>query len=175
MVQYKVITPADVPVVLALQARCYGPQFLENAQAFEAKLQAAAGLHCSFLALDEREPARALGYIISLPVQGHQLPELNAQALPAAARPCTLYLHDLAVSPEGRSQRVGAALLQQVIGRARDMGLQHMALVAVQGSTAYWERHGFEAVNDALPSGVRRHLSSFGPQACYMRRALRPH
>lgn len=171
MLQLKVIGSADVTAVLALQAQCYGPEFLESAEAFEAKLAAARHLHCSYLAVQGDEP---LAYVVSLPIDDGQLPALDAPTVPTARAPRTLYLHDLAVSPAGRAKRLGHKLVQQVVHRAQDMGLAQVALVAVQGSQAYWERHGF--AHAAAPEGspLAAKLASFGPGATLMKRALGP-
>ncbi|OWQ93015.1 hypothetical protein CDN99_00455 [Roseateles aquatilis] len=170
MLQLKIIDTADVPAVLALQAQCYGPEFLESAAAFEAKLQAARHLHCSFLAVQAGEP---LAYVVSLPVDDGQLPALDASSVAPARAPRTLYLHDLAVSPAGRAQRLGHKLVQQVVRRAQDMGLTQVALIAVQGSREYWRRQGFQE-SDASSPAVAAKLASFGPDAHLMRRTLRP-
>ncbi len=169
MLQLKVIDTADVPAVLALQAQCYAPQFHESADAFEAKLRATRGLHCSFLAVMGDQP---VGYVVSLPVDDDQLPALDAPEWAPARAPRTLYLHDLAVSPQGRAQRLGHKLVEQVLRRARDMGLLSVALVAVQESGAYWERLGFTETPAPLADGLRDKLQSFGPDARLMRRPL---
>ncbi|WP_423599579.1 GNAT family N-acetyltransferase [Roseateles sp. MS654] len=171
MLQLKVIGRADIPAVLAVQAQCYGPEFLESAQAFEAKLDAARHLHCSFLAVQAGEP---LAYVVSLPVDDGDLPALDAPAVARARAPRTLYLHDLAVSPAGRAKRLGHKLVQQVVHRAQDMGLTQMALVAVQGSRDYWARQGFADAEASPGSALAARLSSFGPGSILMRRALKP-
>jgi predicted N-acetyltransferase YhbS len=171
MLQLKVIGTEDVPHVLALQAQCYGPEFLESAEAFVAKLNAARHLHCSYLAVEAGEP---LAYVVSLPVDDGQLPALDASSIAPARAPRTLYLHDLAVSPAGRARRLGQKLVQQVVHRAQDMGLTQVALVAVQGSRAYWERHGFTDAEAPLSAALIEKLASFGSGATLMRRSLTP-
>lgn len=172
MLRLKVIDGADVAAVLAVQAECYGPELLESAASFEARLNAARGLHCSYLAV---EGERTLGYVVSLPVDDGALPALGATDVPRAREPRTMYLHDLAVSPEGRAKRLGRILVQQVVQRAQDMGLTQIALVAVQQSRDYWRRHGFsEADTNVLPETLKAKLASFGPDARLMCRALVP-
>jgi len=168
MLQLKVIDTADVPAVLAVQAECYAPALHESAQAFQAKLRATRGLHCSFLAV---QGGKTLGYVVSVPVDDDQLPGLDAPDWAPARAPRTLYLHDLAVSPAGRAQRLGHKLVEQVLRRARDMGLDQVALVAVQGSQDYWQRLGF-AEAASLSEAMKTKLASFGPEARLMRRPL---
>lgn len=171
MLQLKVIGTEDVPQVLALQAQCYGPEFLESAEAFVAKLDAARHLHCSYLAVEAGEP---LAYVVSLPVDDGQLPALDAPTVTPARAPRTLYLHDLAVSPAGRARRLGHKLVQQVVHRAQDMGLAQVALVAVQGSREYWRRHGFAEVETPAGDALAGKLASFGSGATLMSRSLTP-
>lgn len=171
MLQLKVIATADVPAVLALQAQCYGPDFLESAEAFQAKLDATRHLHCSYLAVDGDEP---LAYVVSLPVDDGELPALDAPTVTPARAPRTLYLHDLAVSPAGRAQRLGHKLVRQVVQRAQDMGLARIALIAVQGSQGYWERQGFAVFDVDAGSAMAGKLASFGSGATLMHRALSP-
>jgi predicted N-acetyltransferase YhbS len=170
MLRLKVIDTADVPAVLALQSQCYGPEFLESAQAFEAKLSATRGLHCSYLACEGDE---ALGYVVSLPVQAHSLPALDALQWTPPVQPDMLYLHDLAVAPAGRAKRLGHKLVQQVLQRAQDMGLTRVGLVAVQASQDFWRRHGFAETQPQTPA-LREKLASFGAQARFMERAVVP-
>ncbi|KAA9180035.1 GNAT family N-acetyltransferase, partial [Delftia sp. BR1] len=55
--------------------------------------------------------------------------------------------------------------------RARAEGLRHTALVSVQGSRGYWERHGYavQALTDPLQ---QQRLMSYGDGALYMARPL---
>ncbi len=148
-----------------------GPSSWKAHEAFTAKLRAARHLHCSYLAVEAGQP---LAYVVSLPVDDGQLPALDALSVTPARAPRTLYLHDLAVSPAGRARRLGHKLVQQVVHRAQDMGLTQVALVAVQGSTAYWERHGFSVSEPAPGSPLAARLATFGSGATLMRRALKP-
>ena len=159
--QLRPLTPEDVPAVLALQAQCYGPEFLESAQAFRAKLEAAAPHRCSWMAWRGEEP---LAYLVSLPA-------LDAPSLSLPAVPRLLYLHDLAVAPAGRSLGLGRRLVAQVLESARALGLARLGLVAVQGSVPYWQAQGF-AEPAVLAETLARKLASFGDEARWMERML---
>jgi ribosomal protein S18 acetylase RimI-like enzyme len=89
------------------------------------------------------------------------------------AQPDTLYLHDMAVWPQCAGQGLARALLQPLWNRARSGGLRHTALVSVQGSQAYWERHGY-TVQPLADAAQRERLASYGDGAVYMARALIP-
>lgn len=166
-------TPIDVDdvtaldAVLAIQARCYGAAFHESRQAFAAKLRAAPG--CAWLVRDALGQPQA--YLFTLPTREDALPALNAQTLAPCAAPTLLYLHDLAVLPEARAQRLPQRLLQAMRGRAAALGLSQLALIAVQGAAPYWQRHGFAAAV-ADSEALRHKLASFGEGAVWMRQSL---
>lgn len=161
---------ADVQAVLDLQSQCYEARFLESAAAFEAKLRAAEPWHSCWMAWQGGVP---LAYLVALPADLESLPALDAPSVELPAAPSLLYLHDLAVAPAGRSLGLGRRLVQQIERRAADLGLARLGLVAVQGSVPYWQRQGF-AARAALPAALARKLSSFGAEARFMERALRP-
>jgi len=165
---FREMAPADLPAVLALQAQCYGPEFLESAQAFEAKLRAAAALGTCWLASRAGQP---LAYAVSLPLCPETLPALDAPQCALPAEPQLLYLHDMAVAPAGRAMGVARRLLALLEARAQALGLGRMGLVAVQGSLPYWQRHGFAPLQQ-LPAALQRKLASFGQQARYLERPL---
>ena len=89
----------------------------------------------------------------------------------ATPHPDTLYLHDMAVLPALAGRGLARVLLQSLWQHASAQGLQHAALVSVQGSQGYWERHGFALCS---PHGdtQRQHLASYGTAAVYMRKPL---
>lgn len=158
----------DVPHVLALQAQCYEAQFLESAQAFEAKLRFAEPYRSSWIATQSET---ALAYVVALPVCLRTLPALDAPALTPSAGAELLYLHDLAVAPAGRSLGLGRRLAERVEQCARDLGLARIGLIAVQDSLAYWRRQGFAEL-PSLPAVLQAKLASFGPHARWMERQV---
>ena len=87
----------------------------------------------------------------------------------AANPPDTLYLHDMAVLPALAGQGLAAkALLAPLWRGAVARGLTRSALVAVQGSQGYWERHGY-AVHTLRDAVQRQRLAAYGEGAVYMR------
>lgn len=158
----------DVPAVLRLQAQCYEAQYLESSLAFEAKLAAAGPHQSSWIAARGEE---ALAYVVALPVCLQTLPALDAPSITPPAQPELLYLHDLAVAPQGRALGLGRRLAELVEQSARALGLERIGLIAVQGSQAYWQRQGFVAI-EPLPAVLAAKLASFGLDARWMERRL---
>lgn len=168
-VMLRPLRAADVQAVLDLQAQCYEARYLESAAAFAAKLDAAEAVETCWMAW---RGARPLAYLVGLPACPDSLPALDAPVLQRPVAPRFLYLHDLAVAPDGRSLGLGRRLLQRIEQRARALCMSRLGLVAVQGSVPYWQRQGFAAPAAALPSALAHKLASFGPEACWLERRL---
>lgn len=158
----RLLTPADLRGVLALQAACYGEGYLEPLAAFAAKL--AASPRTCWLAERAGLP---LAYLFALPVDEASFPALHATACQAPAQPRWLYLHDMAVSPEARGAGLATTLLGLARTEALRQGLGELALIAVQGSVPYWARQGF-ALTEPPTEALRLKLASFGEDARFM-------
>lgn len=160
------MTPRDLPGVLAVQQRCYAPDFLEPPASFASKLDGAADT-CWVAADDTGAPEWVHAYLVCLPVDTHSLPALHAAQWRRPAQARWLYLHDLAVGPQARGQAMGPRLVAQARQKAQALGLQQLVLVAVQDSVGFWSRLGF--AEQPLPTGVAGDkLASFGAQARFM-------
>ncbi|WP_273428817.1 GNAT family N-acetyltransferase [Chitinibacter tainanensis] len=135
------LTAADLPAVAAIQASCYPPELLEQAECFAAKIAFSPASHW----LAERD-GEALGYLFCHPWQGWQPPELDSRQLcwpqPQAAADC-FYLHDLAVAPSARGLGVAEQLIDTALSWARAQQLPRAMLIAVGRAPAFWQRHGF--------------------------------
>jgi len=107
-----------------------------------------------------------IGYAIAHPGLIGRPPPLDTLlgALPVGAD--CLYIHDVALLPDARGLRLGAAVTATLAAVARDRGLPHLALTAVNNSTAFWSRQGFAA------AATEKSLASYGGDAIYMVRAL---
>ena len=112
---------------------------------------------------------RPVGYVLSHPWRRDTIPPLNALLGALPADPDTYYVHDLALLPVAR--RMGAAgFITMVLGKhAAARGFTNMSLVAVNGSTGFWARQGFEPRD--LPS-LAASLAGYDPDARYMVKPL---
>lgn len=155
---------ADLSQVLSIQHRCYPHAYHEPLAAFENKLRSSA--ESAWLAVSGEE---VQAYLVSLPVDEAHFPALHATNWVPPKQAKWLYLHDLAVAPLHRGSGAGQRLIAQALSRSRALGLEGLALVAVQGSQPYWARQGFheEAVGHAA---LREALRSFGDDAVFMMR-----
>ena len=107
-----------------------------------------------------------VGYAIAHPGVVGQPPALDALlgTLPASAD--CLYIHDVALLSDSRSQRLGETAVEALLDVARRHGFPSVALTAVNNSAEFWARQGFSAVAAA------KSLASYGEDAVYMVRHL---
>lgn len=162
---HRPITPTDLPGLLAVQRACYGSDYLESAEVYARRL--ACPGQCSLVV---EHAGRICAYLAAYDsVQGKVTP-LHGE-FEAADPPDTLYLHDMAVLPPWAGRGFARALLEPVWHSALARGISRSALVAVQGSQAFWERQGYavHALHDALQ---RQRLAAYGADAVYMVRML---
>ena len=164
----RALTLADLPALLAVQQACYGAGFVESAEVFARRLASPA--NCSLVAV--RDSGELMAYLAAYHSVRGKVTPLHGDFEPVAQAD-TLYLHDMAVLPACAGQGLAQALLQPLWGQAMAQGLRHSALVSVQGSQGYWQRHGYapQALADAAQ---RERLAGYGAQAVYMVRGLQP-
>lgn len=163
----RALAAADLPALLAVQRACYGEGFVESGEVFARRLASPA--NCSMVLEHEGKVCAYLAAYRS--VQGKVTP-LHGD-FEAVAEPDTLYLHDMAVLPTHAGQGLARALLEPLWSAAKDQGLRYTALVSVQGSEAYWARHGY-AVQPLADAAQLARLASYGVGAVYMVRSLGP-
>ncbi len=138
---------ADLPKVEAI-AEVVHPAYPEAPEVFANRL--ALFPQGCFMAVED---GKALGYCIAHPGTLGAPPPLDTlmKALPHDAD--CLYLHDLALLPECRGRRLGAALVARLESVARAHAFARIALTAVNNSDGFWEGVGFEPSRcDALES-----------------------
>jgi len=161
----RALTAADLSDLLHIQLACYGADYAESGEVFARRLASAA--NCS-LALEQGGRVRA--YLAAYRSRMAKITPLHGD-FEAVEQADTLYLHDMAVHPDAAGQGLARALLAPLWDRARAEGLRHTALVSVQGSRGYWERHGYAVQALANPLQQQR-LDSYGDGALYMVRPL---
>lgn len=160
------MTRADLAAVIAIQHQCYTGAFHEPISAFEAKLSASPD--SCWVGVNQ---GRIDAYLVCLPVAHDQVPALHAPHFERPAAPDWLYVHDLAVGPQGRGTGLAGALLAQALAWASSVGLQSAGLIAVQDAAAFWSRHGFQLA-ETDPRVPPAKLASFGADARFMTRSL---
>ncbi len=141
---WRLAEPRDLGAIDRLAAQVH-PDYPERPAVFANRL----ALHPSGVRLAERDGV-PVGYAIGHPWRGaaplldHVLP-----ALPDA--PDQYWLHDVALLPEMRGQRLGRAALLLLRADALGCGLRRMRLAAVGDAMPYWSEAGFRPIADPLP------------------------
>ena len=162
-VAWRAMTTYDLPAVQGI-ADTVHVDFFESPEVLGERLKLYQH-GCYLLELGEK-PA---GYVLSHPWTYGTLPPLNTLLGQLPAAPDTYYIHDLCLLPVTR--RVGAA--SKIIGaltkHAEAQGYPTMTLVAVNGSIAFWEKHGFVVTEEPA---LYAKLLSYEEGACYMVRKL---
>jgi predicted N-acetyltransferase YhbS len=161
LLDIRVMTAADLPAVLKIQAACYTGVTPESQESLQAKLSASRST-CLIASVD----GHSVGYLISLPWDFSRPPTLNALTCELPPSPTCLHLHDLAVMPAARASGAGRALVEAFLRRLKKSDLGRASLVAVQNSAAYWQRYGFRPVpSSAL---LNASLATYGDDVAYM-------
>ena len=161
VVDIRMMTVADIPAVLEIQAACYTEVTPESKESLLAKL-GASQLTCFVASLEDD----TVGYLISVPWEFSSPPMLNAETCRLPSSPDCLYLHDLAVTPSARRFGAGRALVEAFLARLGKLDLGRASLIAVQDSASYWERYGFRTVR--LSERLKAKLSTYGEDVEYM-------
>lgn len=154
----------DLQAITRIQNECYSGHFIESADSFAAKLSAHPDF--SFMAVHDDIP---VAYAFALPWVFGDVQDLNGLEYSIPQNANGLYAHDFAVSPAARGSGVAERLLQSVLEAGKSKGYEQVFLVAVQGASSYWRRHGFEAVQ--ANAALQRRLSTYGEGATYMARS----
>lgn len=162
------LQPGDLDGLMAVQAACYPADYLEGAAVYARRL---ASAHQQSLGIECRRTRRLQAYAAAYWSRPGQLTPLHGDFTASAGGEPLLYLHDVAVAPECVGQGAAGQLVRALFQRARAQGVRRAALVSVQGSQAYWRRHGFEL--QALGDPVQRErLRGYGEDAVYMQASL---
>jgi|SRR5690606_26509302 len=160
----QLMSHSDLPEVVRIQRECYNDSILESVDSFSAKLSAAPDF--CFIAVQDQQ---MVGYVVSLPWTFGAIPELDGTEYSVPTNTDSLCIHDLAVSPSARKAGAAKGLLDAALESAKQRGYQSIFLVAVQGASSYWQRHGFEVMQ--VDEATQRNLSAYGEDAVLMAKA----
>jgi hypothetical protein len=154
---------SDFRAIVAIAARIH-PDLPERPEVLMEKMQLYPP-GCGVLVAENA----IVGYGLAHPWTQHQIPPLDGflERLPETAD--CLYVHDVAVLPDGRG---GAArgYIAGVAELARAAGIATLALVSVYATRPLWEHLGFRRVT--ADAELRAKLASYGRGATYMLRDL---
>ena len=134
------MTAADLAAVCALSATIH-QAFPEDDAVFAERLRLyPSGCYVY------RNAETIAAYVLSHPWRALDAPALNSLLGELPARPSTYYIHDLALAPQARGTGAASAVVAMLAAHARKAGFSSMSLVAVNGSSRFWQRQGFARV-----------------------------
>ena len=151
----------DLPAVLLIQQECFDRATLESQRSFQAKLTASPET-CFVATLGQR----VVGYLIALPADSAHPPVLNGDSCELPPAPDCLYLHDLSVAPRSRGCGVAEALIAAFFAKLTQLQFTQARLTAVNSSSTYWTRHGFQPA--PVSSLASERMATYGTGALYM-------
>ncbi len=160
---WRPMTTLDFPAVETIAGQVH-PRFPEDTAVIIERQQ----LYPDGARLFELD-GKAAGYIISHPWHRQSIPALNSKLGTIPADADTFYVHDLALLNPARGTGAAAMIIGEVLRHARTRGFASISLVAVNGSQAFWHKHGFRAVK--APELTEK-LASYEAAARYMSKPL---
>lgn len=156
------LSARDVPQLMLVQQNCYSEDLVESATVMAHRISAFT--QTCWGCFIEQQMA---GYLLAYPSVLSSITPLAA-AFPLYQNANCLYLHDMAISNDFRGQSLAPKLLAHATTEANKLGLQALALVAVQGAESYWVKQGFAKVTD-VTAEQQAILDTYLPEiACYM-------
>ncbi len=130
-----------------IEKEAYRPEFFESSDTYRCKMRAfAQGCIGAF------DDGHLVGFALSFLQNGAASLPLDCTDIPPCDNPDTLYIHDVAVRKAYRGRKIADQMIQELFRLARNEGMAHSALVAVQGSENFWQKFGF-VVNERIPYG----------------------
>lgn len=114
-----------------------------------------------------------IGYAVTHPWKSFNIPALNTVLSALPEHSDTYYIHDIALLGAALGSGAAGKIISIVASHALVSGFKTMSLVAVNGSSGFWEKQGFEVANrpDLEPK-----LKTYSDDACFMLRQLHlPH
>jgi len=153
--------PSDISAVLAIQEQAYVDEVLEDEHVIRERLIIAPE---TAWVIESENDVHA--YLVGYPSTQGSLTALGDFFAPAREPDC-LYLHDLAVASTAAGRGYAAALIHHAMTAASNKGLNAAALISVQNSVGFWQRHGFEVVSN-LDESQQARLQTYAGPAFYM-------
>jgi GNAT superfamily N-acetyltransferase len=157
---WRPMRPEDIPAVFALSCRVHADYPEREAVLAEKLALFAAG--CFVLDIG----GRVCGYCFSHPWNDAP-PRLDAYLSTLPAKPSRYFIHDMTLAPDARGRGHTATLMPVLAGLARDCGVPHMMLVAVNGAEGFWTKFGFRVADEAAQTDVHE---KYGPRGALMER-----
>jgi GNAT superfamily N-acetyltransferase len=163
--QWRLMEVGDLTSINAM-ANIIHPDFFEDAAVLSERLK----LYPQGCFVLSGANASLIGYAITHPWHLYAMPALNSLLGGLPEAPSTYYLHDIALLPQSRGTGAAGTIVSLLADHASRSGFSTMSLVAVNGSTGFWEKQGFR--KEDHPE-LNSKLQTYSNDARFMVRHLR--
>lgn len=164
--RWRAMAAADLAAVHALSMRVH-PDHPERAEVLAEK-------HALFprgcFVLDGA--GGIAGYCFSHPWTQGGTPALDTLLGALPEPPTTYFIHDLTLDASVRGEGLGRAVVPLLFEAARERGLSHLTLVAVNNRGPFWQAAGFARVPDEAMQAAAR--AKYGAGAMMMMQTRTP-
>ena len=157
------IQTQHLAAIQIIQQAAYPRHFWESDAVFIAKQQYSPD-SCVLVQTTDQQ---TVAYVFAHPWPAAQIPTLHQTLDLMSGTERVLYIHDLAVHPQWHGQGVASVLMQYLENYAQQHSFKKIALVAVQGAQAFWQRLGFVTQSNISPQLAIK-LAAYGANAVYM-------
>lgn len=158
---WREMVESDLPTIWQIASICH-PSFPETDSVLSEKFYLSP-CTCLVLSTDRGKP---VGYLLAHPYRLQNVPPLNRllTAIPDDAD--ALFIHDLALLPDFRCRGLARKAVSIVKKRAAKASFKNLSLIAVNGSTGFWEKQGFRVVEPSV--ALAEKLQAYSDDAVYM-------
>lgn len=158
------LVESDLPAALAIQSAVYPSFLVETADAFASRLHVSTQF-----CLAAAYHGKLVAYLLAHGWPQQSPPTIGA-ILTTPASSEVLFLHDLAVSPNGRGLGLGRKMVERAFELAAHQKLTRAELIAVEGAATYWRTLGFAQADVSVELGAK--LELYGQDAQWMSREI---
>ncbi|WP_420208248.1 GNAT family N-acetyltransferase [Candidatus Electronema sp. JC] len=109
-----------------------------------------------------------VGYGISHPWTLYAVPPLDEYLVCLPKEPNCIYIHDVAVLPQGRGLGALDQYVEYIKHISTNIRISSIALVSVYGTDVLWKKFGFFTPNILNRIDLIQKISSYGESAKYM-------
>lgn len=148
--------------ILEIQDEAYYEVGSEELEVLKSK-QSASPETCFVCVSDQDE---TLGYLLAHPWNRTEPPKLYEPLLDTENSD-SLYLHDMAVSPNSKGQGIGQSMMAKLAEVAELKRIKRITLVAIQGAESFWSMQGFKVISKGNT------CSSYGDNAVLMEKRIK--
>ena len=146
------IVQEDLDAIMEIQEASYSKEYQEGRETFEKMFEGYPEGFKIVLVDDE-----IAGYVFYHPAFEDKLQDLNETTLEITGNENCMYLHDMAIHPKFRKLGLTRKLFECFDKATKEKGFRKQALVAVQGSSGFWEKYGFVVTKDVVYGGLPSH------------------